>query len=115
MLQFEDVGWVARKRVDRSRRGPNNARQQRECAQSQITSAQDTMYVKRPFPWNLEIPQLTLQEETEKRVLRIKWEGRAPALASIHEQDRAMGVRLDSLLKAGTGICTPTKTTTAAH
>ena len=52
------------------------------------------------------IPQLTLHEEPEQRVLRINWRGQAPALASIHNQDRAMGVRLDSLLKAGTGICT---------
>ena len=99
MLQFEDVGWVARKRVDRSRRGPNNARQQRECAQSQITSAQDPMYGKRPL--NQKIPQLTLHEEPEQRVLRINWEDGSSS-ASIHNQDRAMGVRLDSLLKAGT-------------
>ena len=64
------------------------------------------MFGKRAFPWPEQLPQLTLHEESEQRVLRINWCGQAPVSASIHAKDRGMGVRLNSLLKAGSGIAT---------
>ena len=64
------------------------------------------MHGKRPFPWPHELPQLTLHEEPQQRFLRITWGEQAPISASIHAQDHGMGVRLESLLKAGSGIAT---------
>ena len=39
-------------------------------------------------------------------MLRVTWREQAPISASIHAQDRDMGLRLESLLKAGSGIAT---------
>ena len=64
------------------------------------------MHGKRPFPWPKQLPRLTLHEEPEQRFLRITWNERAPVSASIHAMDQGMGIRLDSLLKAGNGIAT---------
>lgn len=64
------------------------------------------MLGKRPFPWPEQLPQLTLHEESAQRVLRINWCGHAPMTASICFQDRGMGIRLDSLMRAGSGIAT---------
>ena len=64
------------------------------------------MLGKRPFPWPEQLPQLTLHDASEQRVLRINWCGQALVSASIHALDRGMGIRLDSLLKAGSGIAT---------
>ena len=64
------------------------------------------MHGKRPFPWPQQLPQLTFHEEPEQRVLRITWCEQVPVSASIHAQDRGMGLRLESLLKAGSGIAT---------
>ena len=59
-----------------------------------------------PFPWPQHLPPLTFDEKQEQRVLRINWYEQAPVSASIHTQDRAMGVRLESLIRAGSGIAT---------
>ena len=72
-LQFEAVGWVAENRVDHSLRDPNNEQQQRECALSRTTNAQDPMHGKRPFPWPQQLPQLKLHEEPQQPFLRITW------------------------------------------
>ena len=66
------------------------------------------MHGKRPFPWPQKLPPLTLhqEQEQEQRILRIAWSLHSPLSASIHAQDQRMGVRLDSLLRAGSGIAT---------
>jgi len=64
------------------------------------------MHGKRPFPWPQQLPQLTLHGKQEQRFLRITWGKKAPISASIHALDRGMGSRLDSLLRAGSGIAT---------
>ena len=64
------------------------------------------MHGKRPFPWPRELPQFTLHKEPKQRSLRFTWSDQTPVSASIHDHDRNMGVRLDSLLKAGSGIAT---------
>ena len=64
------------------------------------------MHGKRRFPWPQEMPELTLHEKSKERLLRITWRDQTPVSASIHTHDRNMGVRLDSLLKAGSGIAT---------
>ena len=62
------------------------------------------MHGKRPFPWPQQLPQLTLHKRLEQRYLRIEWSENVPISASINALDRGMGVRLESLLKAGSGI-----------
>ena len=64
------------------------------------------MYGKRAFPWPHKRLQPTLHKESKQRCLRITWSDQTPLSASIHELDRKMGIRLDSLLKAGSGIAT---------
>ena len=64
------------------------------------------MHGKRHFPWPQKMPQLTLHEEPGQRFLRITWGEKDPVSASIHARDRGMGIRLNSLLKAGSGIAT---------
>lgn len=64
------------------------------------------MLGKRPFPWPEQLPPLTLHDASEQRVLRINWCGETLVSASIHARDRGMGIRLDSLLNAGSGIVT---------
>ena len=64
------------------------------------------MHGKRAFPWPKELPQLTLHKESHQRILRITWREQAPISASLHFQDQGMGIRLNSLLKAGSGIAT---------
>ena len=64
------------------------------------------MHGKRRFPWPHKLPQLTLHEKSQERLLRITWSDQSPVSASIHAHDRNMGIRLDILLKAGIGIAT---------
>lgn len=64
------------------------------------------MHGNRPFPWPQQLPELALHDEPEQRVLFISWSEYAPVSASIHAEDRGMGMRLESLLKAGSGIAT---------
>ena len=62
------------------------------------------MHGKRAFPWPQHLPPLSFHEEAEQRVLRITWCEKVPVSASIHPQDHDMGLRLEILLKAGSGI-----------
>ena len=62
------------------------------------------MHGKRNFPWPQELPQLTFHKESQQRFLRITWSEETPVSALIHDHDRNMGIRLESLLKAGMGI-----------
>ena len=62
------------------------------------------MHGKRPFPWPEHLPPLSFHEEPEQRVLRITWCKQVPVSASIHTQDRRMGLRLETLLRVGSGI-----------
>jgi len=62
------------------------------------------MHGKRRFPWPQKLPQLTLHEKSQERLLRITWRDQSTVSASVHAHDRNMGVRLDILLKAGIGI-----------
>ncbi len=64
------------------------------------------MHGKRAFPWPQQLPQLTLHGEMQQRCLRITWGEQTPISASIHARDQGMGMRLESLLKAGSGIAT---------
>ena len=64
------------------------------------------MYGKRRFPWPQQLPQLTHHEEPQERFLRIIWGEQTCVSASIHTHDQGMGMRLDSLLRAGCGIAT---------
>ena len=64
------------------------------------------MHGKRAFPWPQQPPPLTLHQEQEQRFIRITWDEKAPVSASIHSEDRGMGLRLESLLSAGSGIGT---------
>ena len=62
------------------------------------------MHGKRPFPWPQQLPKLSFHKEVEERVLRITWCEQIPVSASIHREDRCMGIRLETLLKVGSGI-----------
>ena len=64
------------------------------------------MHGKRLFHWPQDLPPLSFHDNSEQRVLRIIWCRHGPVSASIHKQDRDMGLRLESLLKAGSGIAT---------
>ena len=64
------------------------------------------MHGKRPFPWPQDLPKLTCHTKSQQRYLRITWNEQKPIAASINIRDRSMGIRLDSLLRAGTGIAT---------
>ena len=64
------------------------------------------MHGKRRFPWPQDLPQLTLHDKSQERLLRITWSDQKPVSASIYSHDRNMGIRLGSLLKAGSGIVT---------
>ena len=77
-----------------------------ENAPGKNTNAQDPMHGKRHFPWPQQLPQVTFHEKPEERCLRITWDEHALVSASIHTIDRNMGIRLESLLRAGSGIAT---------
>ena len=62
------------------------------------------MHGKRTFPWPQQLPQVTLHEQLEQRHLCITWSEQAPISASIDPRDRGMGPRLESLIRAGSGI-----------
>ena len=62
------------------------------------------MYGKRLFPWSRELPQLTLHNEPKQRSLKFTWSDQAPVSASMNSLDRGMGLRVVSLLKAGSGL-----------
>ena len=64
------------------------------------------MHGKRPFPWPKKLPQLTFHKKPNQRVLRLTWCANGPVSASLHTQDRGMGMRLESLIRAGIGIAT---------
>ena len=102
--QCEVVDWAATNRGAHSPPDPNNERLQQECALGRTTDTQDLMHGKRPFPWPQQLPKLSFHEQAEQRVLRINWSEQVPVSASIHTQDRGMGIRLKSLLKVGSGI-----------
>ena len=64
------------------------------------------MHGKRPFPWPQQLPELTLHNLDQQRCLRIIWSERSRVSASVHVLDQGMGIRLDTLLKVGSGIAT---------
>lgn len=64
------------------------------------------MHGNRPFPWPQDLPPLAFHDMPEHRVLRITWCEQATISASVRPQDRFMGIRLESLIRAGIGIAT---------
>lgn len=100
------MDWVAKNRDAQIPLDPNNEQLQRECALGRTTDFQDPMHGKGEFPWPRQLPPIAFHEKPEQRVLHITWSEQAPVSASIHAQDRGMGVRLESLIKAGSGIAT---------
>ena len=62
------------------------------------------MHGKRPFPWPRQLPELFFHKDADQRVLRITWCEQAPVSSCIHVHDRDMGIRLESLIRAGSGI-----------
>ena len=64
------------------------------------------MHGKRRFPWPQRLPQLNLHEDAEQRFLRITWGEQNLISGWVHSQDQGMGIRLESLFKAGIGIAT---------
>lgn len=64
------------------------------------------MHGKRPFPWPQQLPPRTFHNNPEQRVILITWCQWKQISVSINAQDRGMGLRLESLIRAGSGIAT---------
>ena len=64
------------------------------------------MHGKRPFHWPQQLPRLILHEDGRQRFIRITWNDQTPISALIHREDQDMGIRLESLMRAGSGIAT---------